>query len=124
MARTPITIARNICTAMNQTYKTHLVINTSMFYGGEGKLVKMYTIKDSYSITGKGRSNKELFCTASGVYTCLFLVDMLAAFQGREYEEHGLEGYDRVFLNKNGQASIDYMKGVYLEDGLGTDDTD
>lgn len=115
MAKTPITIAKTIALAMNNLYGTHIVINTSSFYGGEGKLVRMYTVKDAYNFNGN-YSNKELFCSASGVYACLFMTDLLAVFQGREPEEHNNEGYDNVFLKKNGQAAIDYMKGAYLDD--------
>lgn len=117
MAKTPITIAKTIALAMNQTYQTHIVINTSSFYGDKGRVVRMYTVKDAYN-NGKGYSNKELFCTASGVYTCLFMVDLLYSFQGKDLDEHG-EGYDKVFARKRGDESIEYMKGVYL-DGIGT----
>lgn len=118
MARTPITIARTLVNALNHIYNTHLVINTTSFHGGEGKIVRMYSVKDAYNMGAKGYSNKELFCTASGVYTCLFLVDLLYTFQGRELENHGNEGYYNVFDRKNGQAAIDYMVDKYLEGGV------
>lgn len=114
MAKTPITTARTIANAMNIMYKTHIVINTSQFYGGEGKLVRMYIVKDSYYYKGK-YSDKELFKTASGVYTCLFMRDLLYTFQGREIPRETNEGYLNVLERKNGRASIEYMKGVYLE---------
>ena len=117
MAKTPITIAKTIAMAMNRMYDTHLVINTSSFYGEKGKVIRMYTVKDAYNIAGN-YSNRELFCTASGVYTCLFMVDLLYSFQGKELDDHENEGYDNVFLKKNGQGSIDYMKSVYLEGGM------
>lgn len=123
MAKTPINIAKGIVLAMNNLYHTHLVINTSSFYGGEGKLVRMYSIKDAYNYKGK-YSNKEIFCSASGVYTCLFMVDLLNTFQGRPIEDHANEGYDNVFARKNGQAGIDYMKEVYLEHEFGTGQED
>lgn len=119
MAKTPITIAKGIVLAMNQLYGTHLVINTSSFYGNENKLIRMYSVKDSYRLDGSNVS-KELFCSASGVYTCLFMVDLLAAFQGKDREEHDNEGYDRVFARKNCQANIDYMKGAYFDAEFGT----
>lgn len=115
MAKTPITIARSIANALNLQYHTHIVINTSQFYGGEGKLVRMYVVKDSFYYAGK-YSDKELFKTASGVYCCLFMRDMLYAFQGRENGEETNEGYLNVLAKKNGRASIDYMKEVYLID--------
>lgn len=118
MAKTPITLAKTIVLAMNRTYHTHIVINTSSFYGGEGKLVRMYTVKDAYHIGNQGYSNKELFCTASGVYTLLFMVDMLNRFQGKEIVDHRNEGYYNVFAKKNGQDAIDYMVKTYLEGGM------
>lgn len=115
MAKTPITIAKSIALAMNQTYQTHIVINTSSFYGEGGKVVRMYTVKDSYNYRGK-YSNKELFCSASGVYTCLFMVDLLYTFQGKELDDHENPGYTNVFMKKNGQAAIEYMKGAYFDE--------
>lgn len=113
MAKTPITMARTIANALNMKFKTHIVINTSQFFGGEGKLVRMYIIKDSFYSQGS-YSDKELFKTASGVYACLFMRDMLYAFEGREPEPEDNEGYLNVLAKKNGKASIDYMKEVYL----------
>ena len=117
MAKTPITTARTIANAMNQMFKTHLVINTSQFFGGEGKLVRMYIVKDSY-YHGGAYVDKELFKTASGVYCCLFMRDMLYAFQGRDNGEETNEGYLNVLEKRNGLASIEWMKGVYLDDGF------
>lgn len=118
MAKTPITTARTIAQALNHIYKTHIVINTSSFYGGEGKIVRMYTVKDAYNLGHQGYSNKELFCSASGVYVLLFLVDLLATFRGKEPEDHHNEGYYNVFARKNGQAAIDYMLNTYSEGGI------
>lgn len=113
MAKTPITIARTLVNAMNRLYGTHLVINTSSFHGDKGKIIRMYTVKDAYN-SGGGYSNKELFCSASGVYVCLFMRDMLYSFQGKEIPPDDNEGYQNVLARKNGLASIDYMKEVYL----------
>ncbi|MBO5628164.1 MAG: hypothetical protein J5965_03705 [Aeriscardovia sp.] len=113
MARTPITTANTIARAMNQLYKTHIVINTSQFYGGEGKLVRMYVVKDSFYYKGE-YSDKQIFKSASGVYTCLFMRDLLYAFQNKEIPEENNEGYNRVREKNNADANIEYMKGVYL----------
>lgn len=112
MAPTPITTANTIARAMNNLYGTHIVINTTNFYGGEGKLVRMYVVKDSYKYNG-GYSNKELFCSASGIYTCLFMRDLLYSFQGREVPEEENEGYINVKAKKNAEGAIEYMKSVY-----------
>lgn len=114
MSPTPITIARTIANALNMTYGTHIVINTSQFFGGEGKLVRMYVIKDAFYYGGKSEySDKELFKTASGVYACLYMRDMLNAFKGEETEEDN-QGYLNVLAKKNGRANIDYMVKTYL----------
>lgn len=114
MAKTPITIAKTMANALNTMYKTHIVINTSQFFGGEGKLVRMYVVKDSYYSHGS-YSDRELFKTASGVYCCLFMRDLLYSFQGKEPDEETNEGYKNVLEKRNGLASIEYMKGAYLE---------
>jgi len=115
MSPTPVTLARTMANALNRLYGTHIVINTTQFFGGEGKLVRMYVIKDAYFLgSKKNYSDKELFKTASGVYTCLFMRDMLFAFQGKPPAEITNEGYLNVFAKKNGQASIDYMLEKYL----------
>ena len=117
MARTPITIARTIANAMNNQYDTHLVINQTNFFGGEGKLVKMYVVKDAYHFGGK-YSDKELFRTSSGVYTCLFMRDLLYTFQGKELAEETNIGYLNVKNKRNAEASIEYMKEKYLQDDV------
>lgn len=123
MSPTPITKARTIANALNQIYGTHIVINTSQFFGGEGKLVRMYVIKDAYYYGGKSAySDKELFKTASGIYALMFMVDMLDAFKGKEITDRGNEGYQNVLARKNGLANIDYMVKTYLVGGQEDDD--
>ncbi len=113
MAPTPISTANTIARAMNQLFGTHIVINTSQFYGGEGKLVRMYVVKDSYYYKGK-YSDEEIFKSASGIYVCLFMRDLLYSFQGKEIPPKDNEGYANVYAKRNGDASIEKMKGVYL----------
>ena len=113
MAASPISIAYNIAKAMNLMYHTHIVINTSQFFGGEGSLVRMYVVKDSFYYGGQ-YSDKQIFKSASGVYTALFMRDLLYAFQGKEPVDSQNEGYARVFAKNNGQYGIDYLKGAYL----------
>lgn len=113
MAPTPISTANTIAKAMNELYGTHLVINTSQFFGGEGKVVRMYVVKDSYYFKDS-YSDKQLFKSASGVYTVLFMRDLLYAFQGKEAVDSENEGYYRVREKNNADAAIEYMKGAYL----------
>lgn len=114
MAPTPITTANTIARAINQLFHTHIVINVTQFYGGEGKLVRMYVVKDAFYYSGK-YSDRQLFKSASGVYTVLFMRDLLYALQGKESVDSENEGYCRVFAKNNAQASIDYMKEAYLD---------
>ncbi len=114
MAKKPISIANDIARAMNQMFHTHIVINTSQFYGGEGKLVRMYIVKDSYYAKGQ-YTDEQIFKSASGLYTCLFMRDLLYAFQGKEEVVADNEGYDRAKEKNNVPASIEYMKGVYID---------
>ena len=114
MSQTPITIARTIANALNMTFKTHVVINQSNFFKN-GHQIKMYTIKDSYydEIPFRKYFDKELFKTSSGVYACLFMRDLLYAFQQKKVEDNPNEGYLHVFSEKNLQKSIDYMLDRY-----------
>lgn len=121
MSPTPITLARTMANAMNRLYGTHIVINVSQFFGGEGKLVRMYAVKDAFNYHGQ-YSNKELFCSASGIYVCLFMRDLLYTFQGKEVPDEDNEGYKNVLARKNGKESIDYMVKAYLETTGGEDD--
>lgn len=122
MSPTPITLARTMANALNRLYGCHVVINTSQFFGGEGKLVRMYVVKDAFYYGGKREySDKELFKTASGVYACLFVRDLLYTFQGKEKKEETNAGYLNVLEKKNGRASIDYMVKKYLGGENGND---
>ena len=109
---TPMGTALKISTALNELYKCHCVINTQSFFGREGKAVKMYVVKDSYNYGGE-HCDKELFRSASAIYTCLFMRDLLFAMQDRELEEETNEGYIRVREKRNADASIEYMKVKY-----------
>ncbi len=116
MSPTPASLARTMANALNHLYGTHVVINTTQFFGGEGKLVRMYVIKDAYYLgSKKNYSDKELFKTASGIYACLFMRDMLFAFQGKPPVDEKNEGYLNVLAKKNGKASIEYMLNKYKE---------
>ena len=114
MAPTPITTAQNIARAMNLLYKTHIVINTNKFYGGDGNLVRVYVVKDAFYYGGK-YSDKQIFKSASGIYTVLFMRDLLYAFQGKEVPEYDNPGYEKVKAKNNVDAAIAYMKGAYLD---------
>lgn len=123
MAKTPITTARTIANAINAMFHAHVVINVSQFYGAQGKLVRMYVIKDSFYYAD-GYSDKELFKTASGVYACLFMRDLLYGLQGKDIPHEDNEGYNNILEKKNGLASIEYMKEAYTKnDELEASDT-
>ena len=114
MSSSPITIARKIANAMNMTFHTHIVINQVSFFKNKN-YIKMYVIKDSYygEIPFRKYFDKELYKTASPVYACLFMRDLMWAFQGKAAADNPNEGYTNAFLEKNLDKSIDYMLERY-----------
>lgn len=112
----PISIAEKLCTAMNMKYGTHIVINTNKFFGKEDMVVKMHVVKDVY---GRGRAfvDEELFRSASSIYICLFMRDLMYSFEGRDIPE-GDEGWEHQKETKPVAQSIDYMRKKYLADKL------
>lgn len=112
MASNLLSIARKIILAINMKYRAHLVMNTSEFFKN-GDVIHMKIIRDSFYNEDGDYCDKELFRTASSVYTVLFLVDALATLDGRELEDHKNEGYTDIFRRKSGQLSLDYLKEVY-----------
>lgn len=116
MSKSPITIARTIANALNMTFHTHVVINQNYFHKSlEGRPIRMYVVKDSYyePLPFRKYWDKELFRTASAIYTCLFLRDLLWAFQGKVMQNEPNEGYKKIFLDKELSKSIDYMLDRY-----------
>ena len=75
--------------------------------------MRMYIVKDSY-YSGGTYSDKQIFKSASGVYTVLFMRDLLYAFQGKDPVDSMNEGYYRVRAKNNVDVAIEYMKGAYL----------
>lgn len=114
MTSSPITIARTIANALNMTFHTHVVINTTQYFKNKQN-IRLYVIKDSYygEIPFRKYFDKELFKTSSGVYACLFMRDLLWAFQGKAANDNPNEGYTKAFLEKNLGKSIDYMLDRY-----------
>lgn len=80
----PIFTAKKICKGLNAKYGSKLVVNVAEFYGENNNLVRMYVIKDAFYSSDGSYVNKELFKSASGVYTVLFLRDLNDMADGRE----------------------------------------
>lgn len=116
---TPVGTAMKIASALNELYHCHCVINTQSFFGREGKAVRMYIVKDSYNYGGE-HCDKELFRSASGIYTCLFMRDLLYTMQGKKIVEETNEGYIRVREKRNADAAIEYMRMKYEPTDIGS----
>lgn len=114
MTQSPITIARTIANALNMTFGTHVVINQNSFYKN-GRPIKVYLVKDSYyePLPFRKYYDKELYRTSSPVYICLFMRDLLWAFQGKAAADNPNDGYTKQFLDKDLGKSIDYMLERY-----------
>jgi hypothetical protein len=85
-----------------------------MFYTADGEAIKMKTVKDAY-YDGQNYMDSELFKSASSIYVCLFLKDLMDFMDGTKLEDHGNPGYRGIFSKRNGKASLEYMKGRYVD---------
>jgi len=112
----PLSLAEKISTALNAKYGTHIVINSNKFFGKEGTIVNMHVVKDVY---GRGHSycDEELFRSASSIYTCLFMRDLLYYLDGKDIPK-GDEGWERQKAIKHPEVSFEYMRKKYLADKL------
>ena len=111
----PINTAKKLATAINMEYGAHIVINRNEFFAREEfRTVHLYSVRDAWSgnDTEKYR-NDELFRTASGIYVCLFMRDMLWTFQGRTVPLEDNPGYNKVFSRNNGWEMIRMMVNRY-----------
>ena len=112
----PVGTALKIADALNFTYGCHVVVNNKSFFGREQKPVKMYIVQDSWYDPDTGAwVDKELFKTASGVYCCLFLRDLLFSFQHKELPNED-NRYQDIRESKNIYDSIDYMLANYQQE--------
>ena len=112
----PVGTALKIADALNYTYGCHVVVNNKSFFGKEQRPVKMYIVEDSwYDVNTGAWQDEQLFRTASGVYCCLYLRDLLFSFQGKELPV-GDPKWDAMRENKDIYRSIDYMLTNYAED--------
>lgn len=113
MATNVLALSRKLVNAINAKYGSRLVICSNYFFRS-GKEVHMKILKDSYYDEEGVYAGHELFSTASSIYMCLFLKDLLDEMGGSERADTNNPGYDAIFSRKDGQKSIDYMKEKYV----------
>jgi hypothetical protein len=112
MSTNVLALARKIAKAVNVKYKTHLVICQTPFFRGTEE-VTMKIIKDAF-YTDEGYFEKQLFRSASSIYICLFMRDILDSLDGKERADADNPGYDEVFAKNTGDISIQYLKENYI----------
>lgn len=118
-----IKTAKKIARGINFMYGTRLVINVSEFYGGEGNLIRLYVVKDAFYEQGEGYINKELFKSASAVYTVLFMRDLMDLLRHKEITDDSQnEGWMRARARHTPEAAYDYIYENYLMDIVEVDD--
>lgn len=112
-----ILTAKKIARGLNAKYGSRLVINTSEFYGDNGNLVRVYVVKDAFYNSDGSHVNKELFKSASGVYTVLFMRDLNLLADGLELEpEENDPKWARVRESKGAFESFNYFIETYVMD--------
>lgn len=111
----PILVAKKIAKGINIKYGTRIVINTSEFYGDNHNLVRMYEIKDAYYGANGEPVNKRLFRSASGVYTVLFMRDLMLKIQGEDLPPDEEDpGWAATREKKGAFQSFDYILENYV----------
>lgn len=112
----PVGTALKIADALNYMYGCHVVVNNKSFFGKEQRPVKMYIVQDSWYDQDTGAWRDEiLFKSASGVYACLFLRDLLFSFQGKELPNED-NRYQNIRDSKDVYRSIDFMLANYKQE--------
>lgn len=74
-------LMKGMVQAMNREYGSHLVAYTKEFYGKEGTLIRMHSVRDSF-FDGVKWIDDELFRSMSAAYTVMFCRDMMYALRG------------------------------------------
>lgn len=126
MATNLIGKAKLLCSAINQNFKSHVVISINEFFGGEGRQVRVYVVRDAYYNNGT-YDDKELFKSAALVYVILYLRDLLYTLQGRDVpEDLDNEGWQKMKLKRMTADTLKYMKEKYVDlpNFSDTDETD
>lgn len=108
----PSYIAKTIIKAINFQFSAHVVLNANEFFGKEGKVVRMYVVKDAY-YDGHTWVDEELFRTTSANYALLFCRDLLYSLQGKPIPPAENEGYQNCREKHRTDERIQYMVNVY-----------
>lgn len=109
-------LTRRLISAVNRLYNCHIVLNISSFFNnreGPNNQVNMYILKEEYHFPDGERVNRELFRSASSVYTCLYMRDLLYVLQDKEIPDDNNEGWENMKIKRNVAESIAYIKEKY-----------
>lgn len=112
----PYLLTKKLISAVNFKYNCHIVINTSNFFNSKDSptnQVHVYSIREDYYFADGDKLNKELFKSASSLYTCLYMRDLLYALEGREIPEEDNEGWNKMRAKRDVKGSIAYIKEKY-----------
>lgn len=112
MSTNVLALARKIAKAVNMKYHTHIVICSSPYIKNNEE-INIKVVKDAF-YTDEGYFEKKLFRSASSIYICLFMRDVLDALDGKEAVDAGNPGYDEAFHKNLADASIQYLKENYI----------
>lgn len=109
-------LTRKLVRAVNDMYDCHLVMNVNSFFNnreGPNNVVNMYVIKEEYHFPDGERVNKELFRSASSVYTCLFMRDLLYYLQNKPIPHEDNDGWNKMRAKRDVDSSLEYIKEKY-----------
>lgn len=115
MAKTIKTTVKMMA-GLNHLYGCHLTLSESKFFGTEGQPITMYIIKDCYKEKDGKFVDDELFRSASLIYTCYFMRELMFAMKGEELpplEGEIAEKWSQMREKRNVEKSVEFMKEKY-----------
>lgn len=115
MAKT-IKITVKMMAGLNHMYGCHLTLSENKFFGTEGQPITMYIVKDCYREKDGHFIDDELFRSASLIYTCYFMRELMFAMKGEEappIEGDIAEKWAHIREKRNVDKSIQLMKEKY-----------
>lgn len=111
--------ALKLTKAINHTYGSHIVLNSSAYFSDGQTEVTMWVIKDSV-YTAENKHSRELFASASLVYVVFFLRDLWQYLQTGEIpSDEGDPGWHNMKEKKRAKGkstedSILYVRDTYI----------
>lgn len=109
-------LSKKLLLAINTKYKCHLVMNVSSYFNHRSNInshVNMYVIKEEYHFEDGERVNKEVFRSASLVYACLYLRDLLFTLEGKSIPLNLDDGWAKMRAKRDVDSSIAYLEEKY-----------